>query len=53
MSTLEVEMDLDGEGGATEAVQMTDCGRVTERTGGFPVFLLFELGIPPNDSLLI
>ena len=52
MSTLEVERDLEQEVQATEAVEIVDCGRASERTRGFPFMLLFELGVPPNDSLL-
>jgi hypothetical protein len=53
MSTLEIEKDLGSGVQATEAVEMIDCGRASERTRGFPIFILFELGIPPNDSLLL
>jgi hypothetical protein len=53
MSTLKVEMDLDNKTKATEAVQLIDCGRASERTCGVPLLILFELGIPPNDSLLV
>jgi hypothetical protein len=53
MSTLEVEMDLDNEAQATEAVEIIDCGRASERTRGFAFLFLFELGIPPNNSLLL
>jgi len=54
MSTLEVEMDLDNKANATEAVQMVDCGRASERTCGFSFLILFELGVPPfNTELLL
>jgi hypothetical protein len=36
MSTLEVEKDLDSAAQATQAVAIIDCGRVSERTRGFP-----------------
>jgi hypothetical protein len=53
MSTLEVEKDLDNDVRATEAVAMTDCGRASERTHGAPFLLLWELNIPPYDTLLL
>jgi hypothetical protein len=53
MSTLEVEMDLNDNSAATAAVRMIDCGRATERTCGFAFIILFELGAPPNDGLLL
>jgi hypothetical protein len=53
MSTLEVEMDLDDNSAAMDAVQMIDCGRATKRTRGFMFIILFELGTPPNDGLLL
>jgi hypothetical protein len=53
MSTLEVEMDIKKTVQATDAVEILDCGRVSERTCGFPFLILFELGVPPNNSLLI
>jgi hypothetical protein len=53
MSTLEAETELENTVQATEAVQILDCGRASERTQGIPFLLLFELGIPPNDKLFL
>jgi hypothetical protein len=53
MSTLEIEKDLGSEVQATEAVEIIDCGRASERTRGFPFALLFELNFPPNNMLLL
>jgi hypothetical protein len=53
MSTLEAEMEIKNTVQATEAVEIIDCGRASERTQGITLLLLFELGIPPNDRLLI
>jgi hypothetical protein len=53
MSTLEIERDLDIDGQVTEAVEIMDCGRVSERTRGLPFQILPELSFPPNDSLLL
>jgi hypothetical protein len=53
MSTLEIERDLDDEVLATEAVEITDCGRASEKTRGTPFLLLLELGIPPNDTIFL
>ena len=53
MSTLEVEKDLDNDVRATEAVEIMDCGRASERTRGIPFLILWELNFPPNDTLLV
>ena len=53
MSTLEVETEIKITVQATDAVEIIDCGPASERTQGFPFLLLFELGIPPNNKLLL
>lgn len=53
MSTLEAETQLENTVQATEAVEIIDCGRASERTRGIPCLLLYELGIPPNDELFL
>ena len=53
MSTLEVETEIKNTVQATDAVEIIDCGRASERTQGVPFTLLFELGIPPQDKLLL
>jgi hypothetical protein len=52
MNTLEVEKDQDP-GPATDAVELTDCGRASERTCGVSWMLLFELATPPNNRLFL
>ena len=51
MSTLEIERKIKVQ--ATEAVELIDCGRASERTQGLAFLLLFEAAIPPNDRTLI
>jgi hypothetical protein len=53
MSTLKVETDIKKSAQATDAVEIFDCGRASERTQGFSFLLLFELGVPPNNTLLL
>jgi hypothetical protein len=53
MSTLEAETEIKNTVQATEAVEIIDCGRASERTQGLAFLFLFELGIPPNDRALI
>ena len=53
MSTLEAETEIKNTVQATEAVEIIDCGRASERTQGIPFLLLFELGIPPNNKLFL
>ena len=38
---------------ARDAVFLVDCGRVSERTGGVPLLLLFELAAPPFNKLFL
>jgi len=52
MSTLEVEKDLEQEVQATEAVEILDCGRASEKTRGFPFLVFLEGGTPPFNTLL-
>jgi hypothetical protein len=52
MSTLEAEMDLKTVQ-ATDAVELIDCGRASEKTCGVSFLVLLELGVPPNDKLLL
>ena len=53
MSALETETDIKKPVQATEAVDVIDCGRVSERTQGTVFLILFERGIPPNNKLLM
>jgi hypothetical protein len=53
MSTLEAETEIKNTVQATEAVEIIDCGRASERIQGQPFLFLFELGIPPNDRAII
>ncbi|MEA3178859.1 MAG: hypothetical protein QOI59_2382 [Gammaproteobacteria bacterium] len=50
MSTLEVETEIKNTVQATDAVEIIDCGRASERTQGVPFLLLFELGTPPTNK---
>jgi hypothetical protein len=38
---------------AKDAIFLVDCGRVSRRTRGIPLLILFELGTPPNDRLFL
>ncbi len=38
---------------AKDAVFLVDCGRVSKRTRGVALLILFELGAPPNDRLFV
>ena len=53
MSTLEAETELENTVQATEAVEIIDCGRASERTQGVSFLILFESGVPPHDKLFI
>ena len=53
MSTLEAEKEIKNTVQATEAVEIIDCGRASERTNGIPFLLLFELSAPPNNKLFL
>jgi len=53
MSTLEIERIIKNTVQATEAVEVIDCGRASERTQGVSFMILFELGAPPYDKLLL
>lgn len=53
MSTLEAETEIKNTVQATEAVEIIDCGRVSERTKGVAYLLLFELGTPPTNKLFL
>jgi hypothetical protein len=53
MSTLEIERKIKNTVQATEAVEIIDCGRASERTQGVSFLILFESGIPPHDKLFI
>jgi hypothetical protein len=48
MSTLEIERKIKVQ--ATEAVEMIDCGRASERTQGVTFLFLFEMGTPPHNK---
>jgi len=53
MSTLEVETEIKNTVQATDAVEIIDCGRASERTQGLPFLFLFELAIPPYNTTLL
>jgi hypothetical protein len=53
MSTLEIERKIKNTVQATEAVELIDCGRASERTQGVSFTFLFELGTPPHDKLFL
>jgi hypothetical protein len=53
MSTLEVEGKIKNAVQTTEAVEIIDCGRASERTQGVSFLILYELGTPPLDKLLL
>ena len=53
MSTLEAEKEIKKEMQGPEAVEIIDCGRVSERTQGIPLVLLWELGNAPNNRLFL
>jgi hypothetical protein len=53
MSTLEIETEIKNTVQGTDVVEIIDCGRASERTQGFSFLLLFELGVPPNNRLLL
>jgi hypothetical protein len=53
MSTLEVETEIKNTVQATDAVEIIDCGRASERTQGVPLLLFFELGTPPSNKLFL
>jgi len=52
MSTLEIERTIKNTVQATEAVEIIDCGRASERTQGVSFLILFENGTPPLNKLL-
>jgi hypothetical protein len=52
MNTLEAEKEITSVVQGTEAVEIIDCGRVSERTQGVSFTILFELGLPPMNTLL-
>ena len=51
MNTLKTVRDSKNTVQATEAVEMIDCGRASERTQGTSFLILFELGAPPLNKL--
>ena len=53
MNTLQTEKEITTTVLTTEAVEMIDCGRVSERTQGFPFLLFFEQMNPPFNTLLL
>ena len=53
MSTLEIERKIKNTVQATEAVEIIDCGRASERTQGVSFLILFESGAPPHDKLFL
>jgi hypothetical protein len=53
MNTLEAETEIKSTVQTTEAVELIDCGRVSETTQGFSFLMLYEGGIPPTDRILL
>jgi hypothetical protein len=53
MSTLEIERKIKNTVQATEAVEIIDCGRASERTQGVSFLILFESGAPPYNKRFI
>ena len=53
MSTLEAETEIKNTVQATEAVDLIDCGRATERTNGNFLLFLIEGSAPPNNKLFL
>jgi hypothetical protein len=51
MNTLDIETEIKNTVQATDAVEIIDCGRVSERTQGTTYLFLFELGAPPLNKL--
>jgi hypothetical protein len=52
MNTLKVETEITKTMQATEAVEIVDCGRVSERTHGLIFLFFFEAGVPPQNTFL-
>lgn len=53
MGTLENERKIKNTVQATEAVEIIDCGRASERTQGVSFLILFEMGTPPQNKLFL
>ena len=53
MSTQEIERKIKNTVQGTEAVEIIDCGRASERTQGVSFMFLSELGTPPHDKLFL
>jgi len=53
MSTLEAETEIKSAVQTTDAVELIDCGRASDRTQGVTILLLFEGGAPPFDRLFL
>ena len=51
MSTLEAETDIKNTVQSTEAVEIIDCGRVSECTQGGMFFVFTEPSTPPLNKL--
>jgi hypothetical protein len=51
MSTLKVETEIKNPAQATDAVEIVDCGRVSERTQGAVFFLFWEAGTAPTNKM--
>jgi hypothetical protein len=52
MSTLKVETEIKNSAQATDAVEIVDCGRASERTQGFILFLFWEAGTAPTNRMI-
>lgn len=37
----------------TQKVELLDCGQASKMTKGFPLYLVFELSLPPFDRQLL
>jgi len=54
MSTLEAEMDdIEEKVQDSEVVEITDCGRVSERTQGVAFMIFFEAASAPSNRLFV
>ncbi len=37
----------------THEIELLDCGQASQMTKGFPLYLLFEVSLPPFDRQLL
>ena len=53
MSTLKVETEIKNSAQTTEAVEIIDCGRASQRTRGVVFTLFWEPGTAPTNKLFL